>query len=514
MDCEKGSKTFKIIKVVGILGKPVFMQALLFVVVFLIFLKPATDPDFGWHLQTGRFILQNHRVPTENLYSYNFPNFQYTDFYWIPQVIFAFVTDHFGLFALSCFCSLVMTLAVFVSAVRKSGTGYLLAILLVAILISPIAGVRPLVFGSLFFAIAINLLRKLFLKKSKVSDLFLFFFLFCLSANFYGDFLFCILLIMGISFIGFLLNFLPKDFLCYMLRNLKAQRIEKELLLVKEKKFFFFYLAAVSFLGTLLTPNGLLLWQSILVNVTSIQKIAIAEWLPLWLPNGTTAFFAFFVSLSFVLLWLKRENVSLIDFLLIIVFSIGSARSIFFSRLLGLSSLSFLAGNLRVDSFIDRPLKLNISSYKVKIAWISFLILLIFGLTPKVFDAYAGAMDLKFLANKENYPYDSVEFLKSNPQSGNIFNDYGWGGYLIWNLPKVKTFIDGGMGPWKEGETEILRDYTILHNAQPGFSKLLKKYNISWVLLKPEAPLANLLRENKNWEVKYEDDVSIIIVRE
>ena len=44
----------------------------------------------------------------------------------------------------------------------------------------------------------------------------------------------------------------------------------------------------------------------------------------------------------------------------------------------------------------------------------------------------------------DEYPVDAAAFLKKNRISGNMFNPYAWGGYLIWALyPDHKVFIDG-----------------------------------------------------------------------
>ena len=44
----------------------------------------------------------------------------------------------------------------------------------------------------------------------------------------------------------------------------------------------------------------------------------------------------------------------------------------------------------------------------------------------------------------KDYPVGAVQYLRQHPQPTGMFNDYSYGGYLIWQLgPQHKVFIDG-----------------------------------------------------------------------
>ena len=47
----------------------------------------------------------------------------------------------------------------------------------------------------------------------------------------------------------------------------------------------------------------------------------------------------------------------------------------------------------------------------------------------------------------------AVEYLNNHPPKGKYLTMYNWGGYMIWNSPKVKPSVDGRMSFWKEGNT-------------------------------------------------------------
>src|SRR3989344_7637210 len=50
---------------------------------------------------------------------------------------------------------------------------------------------------------------------------------------------------------------------------------------------------------------------------------------------------------------------------------------------------------------------------------------------------------------KDGYPVEAANFLREKGLTNNVLNDYGWGGYLDWQNPDVKVFIDGRMAGWR-----------------------------------------------------------------
>ncbi len=98
--------------------------------------------------------------------------------------------------------------------------------------------------------------------------------------------------------------------------------------------------------------------------------------------------------------------------------------------------------------------------------------------------------------------------------SDRVFNDYTWGGSMIWELPQIKTFIDGRMPHWVIGEKNIFRDYIIIESARPGWHDKIQEYGINWFLVRPNSAIAaGLALVPQEWEKRYEDAGSIIFVK-
>lgn len=98
---------------------------------------------------------------------------------------------------------------------------------------------------------------------------------------------------------------------------------------------------------------------------------------------------------------------------------------------------------------------------------------------------------------------------KIQKEEGNIFNEYKWGGYLIFNCyPRKKVFIDGRAEVYKRKGT--LDDCLAIVNAQGDWLSLIKKYKISLLLLDKNSPLSKVLLERKDFRLIGEDLVSYL----
>jgi hypothetical protein len=137
---------------------------------------------------------------------------------------------------------------------------------------------------------------------------------------------------------------------------------------------------------------------------------------------------------------------------------------------------------------------------------------------------------------KENrLPLEATKFLKQqlpNTTTTDIFNEFSWGGYLNWNLPEARVYIDGrGSGTWLVGtSTPFLKSYYDIMFGSDGL-KFLENKQIKYILIRPEYREANAnlswpnnefykpasstqsqirqdLVSNKYWQKIYGDDIA------
>ena len=110
------------------------------------------------------------------------------------------------------------------------------------------------------------------------------------------------------------------------------------------------------------------------------------------------------------------------------------------------------------------------------------------------------------------FPVAAVQFLQQDPAvvHGEMFNDYGWGGYLALALPSHKVFVDGRndfYGP------ELIQDFDTVNRAHTGWEDVLRKHKVDWTILPRAHPLNELLALHKDWSLSYTDDVAAIYSR-
>jgi hypothetical protein len=110
------------------------------------------------------------------------------------------------------------------------------------------------------------------------------------------------------------------------------------------------------------------------------------------------------------------------------------------------------------------------------------------------------------------FPVSAVEFLRRSPDAvhGRMFNEYMWGGYLIWALPERKVFIHPNLDAYGE---EITKDYSEVNFAHARWEDTLKKYDIGWTILPREHRLNRLLAQRRDWRLVYTDPVTTIYGR-
>jgi len=109
------------------------------------------------------------------------------------------------------------------------------------------------------------------------------------------------------------------------------------------------------------------------------------------------------------------------------------------------------------------------------------------------------------------FPAGAVEFLKRERPPGPLFNDYGWGGYLIWRLyPDYRVWIDGRVAVYGP---QHLAEFVEMIDVRPRWRETLDRRGIGLVLIRARSTLAFFLRVSPEWEVLYEDPVAVLFGR-
>jgi len=111
----------------------------------------------------------------------------------------------------------------------------------------------------------------------------------------------------------------------------------------------------------------------------------------------------------------------------------------------------------------------------------------------------------------QEFPKAAVEYMKQQRLPQPIFNEYTWGGYLIWRLyPDYRVHIDGRADVFGE---KLVAEFIQVNDGKPGWRELLQQYGAQTVLVKSDSAIASLLAEDSQWQRVFEDKQAIILVR-
>ncbi len=480
-----------------------WMWWLLLIIIFGIFSVQAAvrlDPDFGWHLMTGNYVVQHRQIPKTDPFSYTMPSYPYVDHAWLSDVIWAIVYPKLGMTVLAGLYAAIVVLTVLVAVYPEYSLRSVLGLLLAAPMFLLRFSVRTQVVDWLLFAIFLRVLHW----TSRLRYLAL---VTCIWfwANLHG---------------GFIVGLAVWAMTAVVESWMKKRILWKDLLAW-----------VTGLVVTLLTPYGFELWREVGMTLWGNQmRTYIIEWMPS-VFNFEPAFIFAAVLLGFGY-WYFRSRFSSWTGLLIGAIILEAILS---TRHVALFAVLFLFLWPKVFAEFERLVAGNLARAKI-----FFGVLL--GIAGLFFVWVCGWQLVSQLADPNRsryYPIGAIEYLKEHPFEGNLLAEYGWGGYLIWQYPEKKVFIDGRMAIWKRDmapEEESLSAFAdIIDISEKGnFQPYFEKYKIQRVLWpKPGVKTSSLLNfpvpnmvlqflnykepvqflhtlEEAGWHNVYEDKTAII----
>ncbi len=476
-------------------GNMGIVKHFVWIMVSLVFLLKAVvflDPDFGWRLKTGEYILENG-VPKVDLYSYSMPSFPFVDHAWLVDALIALVYSRWGMYGISIIFSLVMLFTILIVwlTIIKQVSKYpiipktlktrfgLISFFPLLLLISvffTFFGVRAQVFTWLFFSILLYLLynAKVWLKLRYFVP-----FLFLLWANVHGGFA------SGLALLG----------LHVSIRDLRFKKIT----------WINWVVFSVSTLITLVNPYELGTWREIWSSVSdSHLRWAITEWMPAFLMLDFAM--VLMLALTGLFAW-KFKGKYKLEHLAIFLFFLFQA--MLSRRHVPIWMITAIP--VSVEGFLC----LYQESVKFKFGkerfYTAYKVLFIIAILIVIFQTVVTLRGSYGISENSYYPVDALSYLKINKPKGNIFSEYGWGGYIIWKLPGQKVFIDGRMPSWKwdpPNSHELayaFERYSDIRTGEEQYGELFDKFNITTVLL---------LKNQKNGLVSELDDKVYAYIRQ
>lgn len=115
---------------------------------------------------------------------------------------------------------------------------------------------------------------------------------------------------------------------------------------------------------------------------------------------------------------------------------------------------------------------------------------------------------------RTEYPIEAVRWIRTHrdEMGTRLYNDYSYGGFLLWQLPDERIFIDGRMPAWRIKDRWIFHDYVALNREDSPQVNLLDRYGVDWAMIPRGSALAVTLETNPAWKSVYAD-AKVVIVR-
>ena len=447
------------------------------------------DPDLWWHLKAGQQIIDTRTIPRTDDYSFTKQGSEWVAHEWLSEVLMEGIYRVTGLVGLVTIFSLIIVIALWLTYRRCDGRPYAagIAILLAAAASSPLFGVRPQMLTLLLASIYIVLLER-FDPKEQTRRLWWLVPLMLLWVNLHAGFA------LGLALIGL-----------YIVRAV----LDGEWAHVRPLAIILFVCTAV----VPLNPNGFRMFSYPYETLTSESMAAfIQEWASPDFHKVTYLPLAILLLSTFAAMALSPTRARLGDIFLVLITAFGALRSARHIPIFSLFAAPVLAKHLWAIAK-DHGWDKSLTGTEARPTGIKLLINIVLLIAPL---ALGVSRVWHFATHQRNYttlrnPVAAVEFLKSQRLPGPIYNRYGWGGYLIYQLyPEYRVYIDGRADVYGDAFfTETMHTYDGLGNWRAP----LDKYGVQTILIDTDGALSSLLRNDDEWSEIYQDDQAVIFRR-
>jgi len=461
-------------------------------IIFLFFLlytsPPLWDPDFWWHVNTGRYILEHGGLPDKPVFNFT-PAGDNTirintllRGYWLGQVILYKAWERAGISGVIIFRAALLgiTLLLLYLFSRKAKPEiHLSNLILAGTILFYFTGERPqtIVFP---LAILIFMLIRAYIERRSVLVFLLPLSTF-LWANIHGSILYgqVILLIYAVS-------------LLFSNEGLD-----------KKNRAVLISLLLLSILVGFLTPVS---FERLVSFIRSQQSVIIKTSIEFYSPLTIMKEFGIY----YPSYWVLVTSTILLSFMNYRSIPPSVHLTVIPSLLLSLTGARYMVFFALSTSTLFRTIKDRAGKF------IPLVLLLI-----SLISAIPQFSNLAPFNNtiKKDYPIEVVKKI-GKLGSKRVFTHLEWGGFVAFFVPESEVFIDGR----QFSENTLIEYNMVISGVESGYQKewkgILDKYRVDTVLLpyydpvtRRPIPLVQRLSSDPNWAVTYRDDRSILFHR-
>lgn len=473
---------------------------------FLFFtsLIPLPPNDFWWHLKIGEYIFTNHSIPATNMYSWTLPPDQ-PFFYaaWLAELLF-YILYRIGNIDLIITARTILfgvTLCLVAIETRRRSSSWRIAAAAIALLC--MMTINNLIVRTQMWAWLPFIVTYIILKRYTEGNIGKYWLLICplcmiLWVNVHGSF------ILGLILIG-----------AFFLGEILSKLLKQEKALNWHQIGWIGGTGILSGLAVLVNPRftDIVGYTFNLLTDPPSQQL-IEEWQSPT-PNGIANISFYIGILIFIIILVySRYHPTFTEIILFAGFLWLAWSGQRYIIWYGIVVSPILAREIK-----DLPIKMP--SFIPQKNWLN-LVLVVLLFIPLIAvqpwfverlplpDTYWEQVLRRSPAGpllRVETPVAAAEYLKSHP-GGHLFNEMGYGSYLIWAIPEQGVFVDTRVELYPY---EQWLDYIHI-NRGTKYNEILAKYGVDRILLdkKLQPDLASVLTKDQLWNLEYEDEYAQI----
>jgi hypothetical protein len=469
------------------------------IVTLSLFISSEQDPDFWWHLRTGRWMLANGRLPSTDLFTFTVPSHVWTDHEYLTEILMWLVYNATGIVGLSIAFGLLTWGAFWIMhrQVRREPWVIVgLGLAIGAVAGSPIWGPRAQMITFFLSCLELYWLHGYLSGRSRGLNLFPL--VMVLWANLHGGWVVGFVWL-GVALVAELIGWAWD-------RGNPAHRAHVRFLAI---------ITVFSVVAVAATPHGFSLYPYPFQTQGSVaQQRLIVEWFS---PDFHQVYLRPFEAMIFlVIIGFALRRPSLYEFLLTLValgLALQSVRNVALFVAVATPVMINCYSAYWRELSKARGWKLVLPPRRI-FAVVTAIVLTVIALTTalRIADSISPARQLSL--DLASYPAGAADWLASHPEVGTrMYNQYGWGGYLanrFYPQPNRRVFIFGEAALMGD---PLLNQYEDVQTLRSDWKQVLDQYKVDYVVYNRGEALANVLATQPDWQLVYQDSVAVIYVR-
>ncbi len=453
-----------------------------------------SDPDIWWHLRSGEWIMQNHAFPYTDPFSSFGAGKPWAAYSWLFEVGVLQLFQSLGLTGIVVYTSVMMMgiSAALYHLIRRLQADFTVAVLLTLVAVISLGRLytpRPWHFTILFFILLLDILMQA-RRTGRLRELAWLPLIFALWAN------------LHIQFVDGLIVLVLACAEAIASVWWSAARTRLRLVPIVA-------VSAACLLATLINPYGWEIYKvahdlaaqpGVIDHITELQAIPF---------RGLPDYCVLLLGLAAVAALARRRRMQPFEAALLgmaFVLAFRSQRDVW---ILVASASTIIAAYRQAAKADPATSPEHQAGSTGAFVWTTVLTSVLAGLL-----LFAGFRTLHVNNGRlrtllaADLPVDAVQAIKSSGLKGQLFNDYGWGGYLIWSL-RQPVSIDGRAALYGDQRLDCS---TSTWNGAPDWHAN-KELAAAGIVIGPvKAPLTQLLRLDPRFKLAYEDKVAAVFV--